>query len=520
MLNTALHSSSKQTFLESDFRVFLAGVFLLAALPRLALVLLIGDAPLKLDEIEYDRIAWNLSSGLGFTWFFDLPTTFRPPGYPAFLAVIYSVFGPDYSIGRAFGAVVAAMAAPLTAILGAQTLGQKVGRIASIVVALYLPLIIYAAALMSENVFGTLLLLVLILLIEMVRSPLLSRAAPAGIVFGVATLTTSAFAAFPAFLVCFALLRAKQHPGLWARIAVFVVTALLVIVPWSVRNYLVTDRIMFIDSRLGINLHIGFNADADGKVSNPDDLLSEAQQIQGGMIMPDVSYRSFMDHLLADRFAYRDRQRLDAPIPEAIREQGPVLDLVTDDLGKQRAKAYITEHPVHSALLSVPKFAGFWDMEHRLYIFAYTNNMFGEIPRPALAILFVLLLAPFPVLLLLAVADQCATRHFSSERLMMLLPIAYFSAIHSVIFGDARFHFVIIPFIAVFAAHCWVNRRSTAGLLWRDSAAAVQGLALRRGLFATGCALFVAIWIWGQIQTMDTWAIVFSQGAHQSYLRF
>ncbi len=224
MSNTAsitLRTSSKHTIMESDFRLFLLGVFLLAAVPRLALVMLIGDVPLKLDEIEYDRIAWNLSSGLGFTWFFDLPSTFRPPGYPAFLAVIYAVLGPDYSIGRAFGAVIAAMAAPLTAILGAQTLGQKVGRIASIVVALYLPLIIYAAALMSENVFGTLLVLVMILVIEMVRSPSLLKAMLAGLAFGAATLTTSAFAAFPAFLVFFALLRAKQHPGLWARIAVF-----------------------------------------------------------------------------------------------------------------------------------------------------------------------------------------------------------------------------------------------------------------------------------------------------------
>ncbi len=159
-------------------------------------------------------------------------------------------------------------------------------------------------------------------------------------------------------------------------------------------------------------------------------------------------------------------------------------------------------------------------MEHRLYIFAYTNDMFGEIPRPVLAVLFALLLAPFPVLVLLALADNCAARRFGSERLVLLLPIAYFSAIHSVIFGDARFHFVIIPFIALFAAHCWANRGATAGLLWRDPAAGERGLTTRRALFALGCALFVAVWVWGQIQTLDTWAAVFSLSAHQSYLRF
>ena len=61
---------------------------IVALMPRIIIVLAIGDNPLQLDEVEYDRIAWNLSEGKGFSWFFELPCTFRAPLYPSLLGAI------------------------------------------------------------------------------------------------------------------------------------------------------------------------------------------------------------------------------------------------------------------------------------------------------------------------------------------------------------------------------------------------------------------------------------------------
>lgn len=218
----------------------LPGVYLLALVPRLAVVLLLGEAPLSLDEIEYDRIAWNLSDGYGYTWFFELPTTFRPPGYPAFLAFVYSLFGADYYIGRIANALLAALQAPLTLVLGTLVFGRRTGLIAGVIVALYLPLVFYAYAIMSENLFIVLLLASLILTVMVLRSASLALAGVAGLAVGAAILTTSAFAAFLVFLFGFVVLRAKYHPGLWRRFALLALVALLVTVPWAVRNYAVT----------------------------------------------------------------------------------------------------------------------------------------------------------------------------------------------------------------------------------------------------------------------------------------
>lgn len=511
---------ARKALLAPPLFAFALGVYLLALLPRLLVVIALGDAPLNLDEIEYDRIAWNLSEGLGYTWFFELPTTYRSPGYPGLLALVYSVFGPDYSVGRLIGALIAASAAPLTAILGTQTLGQPAGRLASILVALYPPLIFYANALMSENLFGVLLLLTLVLCVSMLHSASLWRAAAAGVVFAGATLTTSAFAAFLIFLLAFTAFRAHQHPGLWLRSAVFTLAALLVLAPWVARNHALTDRIMFLDSRLGINLHIGFSPEADGQFHNPDLLLTEYQQAKARLLMPSESYVDFMHWLMRDRYAYLGRERIVTPIPNEIRAQRPVVDLILNDMGREKALEYMAEQPLRSVSLSLAKFSGFWGLEQRVYVFAYSNNMFGEIPRVLLVPILVLLLAPFALLALLFVLHLCATRRLTSAQMLLLLPIAYFSSIHSVIFGGARFHFVIIPVLALFAAQCWFDRGAVRATLWSATRKPGDGLLSRRLICGLLCSGLLGIWVWGQIQVAERWSLVLGPGGHQSFLPF
>ncbi|SDT98949.1 glycosyltransferase family 39 protein [Halopseudomonas salegens] len=202
-------------FYHSPQVAFLSAIFLLALALRLAITMNLGHLPLSLDEIEYDRIAWNLSEGFGFTGFFDLPTTYRPPGYPALLSLVYWLNGADHTQARHSGAILSALWAPLTVILGRLTLDDRSGRLAGLVVALYLPLIVYANTLMSEHLFGVLLLLSLIALRAFLHRPSPGRAALAGAILALATLTTSAFAAFWAVLALYGIWRGRRITGWW-----------------------------------------------------------------------------------------------------------------------------------------------------------------------------------------------------------------------------------------------------------------------------------------------------------------
>ena len=116
-------------------------VFGLALLVRLTAVLAGRHLGIGLDDMfQYDMLARSLATGQGFRWYaaadvaliqryldFDptthpdydprgLPTSFRAPLYPAFLAVLYGPAGPEarWFAARLAQAVVGALAAPLT----------------------------------------------------------------------------------------------------------------------------------------------------------------------------------------------------------------------------------------------------------------------------------------------------------------------------------------------------------------------------------------------------------------------
>ncbi len=92
-------------------------IFLIALILRLVPVLVMRDMGIGLDDMfQYDMLARSIAAGDGYRWYAekDLPTvlpylkldltsidydprgvltSFRPPLYPAFLALVYFVFG-------------------------------------------------------------------------------------------------------------------------------------------------------------------------------------------------------------------------------------------------------------------------------------------------------------------------------------------------------------------------------------------------------------------------------------------
>src|SRR5262249_25626622 len=73
--------------------------------------------PNRQDSYQYDSLGWNLVQGFGFAVnrgsvlvFGNCPpcepVTYPLPGYPAFLAVIYAIFGRDYLVVKLIQAAV------------------------------------------------------------------------------------------------------------------------------------------------------------------------------------------------------------------------------------------------------------------------------------------------------------------------------------------------------------------------------------------------------------------------------
>ena len=269
-----LHRSStrpgeKRTAGRSEITL-LGALFIFALITRViytSFAIDFGDPPVAGDGPDYDNIAYHLTQGRGFVeiWTDDTlapytgdsalyailvdrigqPPIFghRPPGYPLFLAGIYSVFGRDFAAVRLVQIIVDSVSVVLLTLLGFRWHSRRIGWIAGVLAAIN-PLLIYYARMLTAESTSTFMLLVLALLVssfERSRRP--SGILVAGIALGALLMLKSAFVLCAPALAAILAWRHIKEPR-YAAVAVSLLTlgALLVAGPWIVRNEAIFGR--------------------------------------------------------------------------------------------------------------------------------------------------------------------------------------------------------------------------------------------------------------------------------------
>src|SRR5215213_5651696 len=219
---------------ETSGKSFAFRIFIVALVLRLIPVIFARGLGIGLDDMfQYDMLARSLAAGNGFRWYaqedlnqlaafvdFDLssvgeydpklgiPTSFRAPLYPTFLAIVYFLNGIDFS--RFFAARLAqavflgAPLAPLTYWVAQKLFplspvqkeesgkkAEKVARIAAWLVACYPMLLIYPLGLGTENPFFVLLLTSFLVLLLSIEKPSALRLLLSGLFLGLTALTRS-----------------------------------------------------------------------------------------------------------------------------------------------------------------------------------------------------------------------------------------------------------------------------------------------------------------------------------------
>src|SRR5215208_4867902 len=237
---------------------FALQIFMVALVLRLIPVVLARELGIGLDDMfQYDMLARSISAGNGFRWYaqtdldqlaslvnFDLssvkeydpllgiPTSFRAPLYPTFLATIYFLSGTGFS--RFFAARLAqaillgAPLAPLTYWVAqrlfpfSSLLGdakgmqrEKAARISAWIVACYPMLLVYPLGLGTENPFFVLVLASFLFLLLCIEKPTAFHLSLSGIFLGLTALTRSVILPFAltAFCLLFYLHRKQAIPA-------------------------------------------------------------------------------------------------------------------------------------------------------------------------------------------------------------------------------------------------------------------------------------------------------------------
>lgn len=447
-------------------------IYIIALILRLIPVFLARGLGIGLDDMfQYDMLARSIVSGNGFRWYaqedlnqlaafvdFDLssvkeydpirgiPTSFRAPLYPTFLALIYFFSGTDFS--RFFAARLAqaiflgAPLAPLTYWVAQRLFPpfgglraplssfipssqeerrkkiEKTARISAWVVACYPMLLIYPLGLGTENPFFLLLLLSFFFLLASIEKPTISYFLLSGLFLGLTALTRSVILPFAGLSILWAWFIQKQKRG-----AILVALAFtLTIVPWIIRNSLLHGKLTGIETSMGYNLYLGYHPQGNGS------------------------------------FTF-----------------GPSLDLLTilddaerDSIGTQKAIEFIQAQPERFVPLTINRLGFFFGLEKRVLMYFYSNNIIGYIPLPLLLTISAILLLPFVVVLISAAFGLAYLRWKPEHILLGLLFIGYILP-HVLILSEDRFHLALVPYIAILAAQVWVNGFAPLSVRWYES---------------------------------------------------
>ena len=187
------------------------------------------------------------------------PTTYRPPGAPAVIALVYAVTDRNFAAWRVVHCAIMAGAVTAAAAVSAEIAGLGAALV-TMAVALTLPLLrLYAHEFRSDGLAALLVTLLAWIWIRNGKTgwtPV--RSVAAGLVLGALAATRSVFLLWIPLTMLAPGADRSSGKGAWRGRAISVAVALLVIGPWWVRNCVVLDAFMPFGTQQALNLPAGF----------------------------------------------------------------------------------------------------------------------------------------------------------------------------------------------------------------------------------------------------------------------
>jgi 4-amino-4-deoxy-L-arabinose transferase-like glycosyltransferase len=240
----------------SDSRLALLTVLFVAVVLRFGALFYFGPAELEGDVPSYVTPGVRLATGLGYTRMDGLASMRRAPGFPLQIAFSYWLTGGLY-LASLLNAVWGAVAVWAVYVLGKKAFGgPAVGALAAITYAALPQPIHWQRFLLSESLHTMLILLWAIVILDALEAGGLPRFVLAGLILAAALYTRPASALLvPAVPVLALFFRATRARAGWVLLSS--VVAVLAIVPWTIRNYRASGRVIPIATGIGTAAYLG-----------------------------------------------------------------------------------------------------------------------------------------------------------------------------------------------------------------------------------------------------------------------
>ena len=408
------------------------------------------------DEQHYRQLAGNLVDGNGFAFRPGVPTSLRPPLYPALIAGIWTVTGRDDLQSIRVVQILLAMAtALLVYATGRRAFNPDVARVAAAAYWLYPGLVVSNFLILTETLFTALLLLFVWLAVVLVQStaPRVRIAVACGAALGLGALTRSVL--WPLPLVLCPLIFVIVH-GSW-RLRLIIATAVfagygVVVGPWAVRNTRLQGVPTVVDTMGGLNLRMG------NYEHTPDDRIWDAVSLSND---PEKTWVAGINEAFPDRLPTEGEK---------------------DKWAQRKAVEYMVAHPGVTLRRAAIKFADFWGLE-REYLAGIKQGFFRP-PTWLAIVISVAIVTSFPFVALVAAAGIWLSPAANWRvQALLLLPIVSIAGVHSIVFGHSRYHLPIVPLLLLFGTAAVLRFRQG----FNGSTFARAGAVLTGGIL-------VAIW--------------------------
>ena len=273
--------------INSEKKVFIT-IFLTALLVRIIFVLVLPlPAP---DACQYDRCALSIVNGTGFPA--DLIN--RAPLYPLFLSVIYLIFGHTFLAVRIIQSILGAIICLFVYSIGKRIFKNEKAAILGAAVAIICPSLIASNSYILTETLSTFLLTIsVILLMKAWKEKKIRNWLAGGIFLGLSTLCRPVTLFFPFFLLLVLLLFFKKRLQNFIFVLIFSMAMTGIILPWTVRNYLVFRQFIPVTTSGGFNLWAGSYLPWNGNYNYRD--LSAADNLVKGLSPIEANRKFFQE---------------------------------------------------------------------------------------------------------------------------------------------------------------------------------------------------------------------------------
>jgi 4-amino-4-deoxy-L-arabinose transferase-like glycosyltransferase len=328
---------------------------------------------------------------------------FHPPLYLYFVSVPFALFGTLEAVKYA-QCLAGVLLVPALGLVGRRAFGERAGLVAAGTAAFYPELVWFASHFWAETVFTALLWWAMERLLAADGDAGGKAALASGLLWGLAVLTRETVLYF---LPLAALWLAWRRVGGARRAAVLLATAALVVLPWTLRNWIVFDAFVPVSTSGALNLWQG-----NTRLSRQE-VYEEYWAVHGRIAKYEHARRRAVAAIL-------ERQPL--WIFEKLRDEMPA----------------------------------FW-AAHGQPVVHLERGAYGAVARPVALLAVAVVLLPYLAVLVLFVAGVAALPRRRATVLLMGF-LLFYVLLHVVAHGYPRYRLPAMPAVFLVAAQGWICR--------------------------------------------------------------